>query len=74
MFDINWKVGGKKLDPANVEDEVEREIVVDLTEELHARLDGVQCPQHGTGVRSVDVAGNSFEQLGFEINGCCLKL
>jgi hypothetical protein len=74
MVEITWTIRGRHIDPATLEDEVERAVVEDVTAQLRDTLEGVVCPQHGTPPREVAVTGESFDQFGFQINGCCLKV
>lgn len=74
MFDITWTIGGRRIDPASLDDETQRAIVADVTERLRQTLGGVVCPDHGKPPREVAIAGQSFEQFGFQINGCCLRV
>ena len=73
MIDITFEIGGKKVSPDRLGDELEKAILSELAEKVKRSLSSVRCPEHGQGPR-VTVKGRSVNNLGWEVEGCCQKL
>ena len=63
-------IGGKIINPAEVEDEEIREEISYVVEAIMDRADGLVCPEHGEGPRFL-CTGDDFDSVNIEASGCC---
>ena len=73
MIDITFEIGGKKVSPNRVGDELEKAIFKQVTENIKKALSSVRCPEHGEYPKVI-VKGRSMDKLNFDIHGCCQNL
>jgi len=73
MIDVTFEIGGKKVSPNRVGDELEKAIFKQVTENIKKALSSVRCPEHGEHPNVV-VKGRSMDKLNFEVHGCCQNL
>lgn len=75
MFDvdISFKLNGRKVNPNNMKDELEKAIFKDITGQIKKKLQSVSCKEH-RGKPKVTVKGQSMKNLTFEVSGCCQML
>ena len=69
-FAVAFKVNGRQVDPATVDDEDTREKIDAILESLSCRVNDLLCPQHHEDPGFL-FSGPSFEELSIEIIGCC---
>jgi hypothetical protein len=73
MIDVTFEIGGKKVSPNRVRDELGKVILKQVTENIKKALSSVRCPEHGEHPRVI-VKGRSMDSLNFEVHGCCQNL
>ena len=72
MTDIGFafEIGGRTIDPSNVEDPAEAEIIQNIVESIVSQAGDLVCPEHKEAPRFL-CAGDSIESLTLEVEGCC---
>ncbi len=73
MIDISFEIGGKKVNPNNIGDALEKAILQSVVENITKKLSTVRCAEHGRQPQ-VKVKGHSTDKLSFEVKGCCQTL
>jgi hypothetical protein len=73
MIDISFEVGGRKVSPDRIGDELGKAILKEVARNVKTSLASVRCPEHGQHPR-VTVKGSSLDKLSFEVHGCCQTL
>lgn len=70
MFDISIEINGRKVNPRNMTNVLEKAIITDLTESLKKSTRGIRCDSHGESPK-LKVKGKNLDNLSVEVNGCC---
>ncbi|MCF6283297.1 MAG: hypothetical protein L3J28_14030 [Candidatus Polarisedimenticolaceae bacterium] len=72
MSDIGFafEIGGRTIDPSNVEDPVEAEVIANIVESIVSQAGDLVCPEHNEAPRFL-CAGESIDSLTLEVEGCC---
>jgi hypothetical protein len=70
MFDIEFYLNGKKINPANMTSAVDAALVKTVEEHIRKKVGSLQCPDHNKGPKII-AKGNSLDNLSYEIQGCC---
>lgn len=73
MIKVTYEIGGRKVSPDRIGDELEKAILKQVTENIIKALSSVRCPEHGKPPEVI-VKGRTIDKLNFEIQGCCQKL
>ena len=73
MMQVHFEIGGKRVRPENLGNELEKAILKQVRDRVVKVLEEVRCPEHGSSA-SVTCKGKSVDELTFEIKGCCDKL
>ena len=68
MLDIHFEVGGRKVRPNDIANELERLVYEGVADMISAKLSGVRDPETGE-FPIVAVRGRSLDNLTFEISG-----
>ena len=68
MIDIEFKIGGRKVRPNQIANELERAMMVEVRDNIAKKLRDIRDPK--TGVRpKVILKGRSLSNLSFEVAG-----
>ncbi|MDD4976701.1 MAG: hypothetical protein PHY93_20265 [Bacteriovorax sp.] len=70
MIDISYEIGGKKINPNNLKDALERAVVAAVTDGIKKKIKSTRCLDHNGSAR-IKVKGRSLSDLSMEVSGCC---
>jgi hypothetical protein len=72
MSDIGFafEIDGRTIDPSNIEDPVEAEIINNIVESIVSQVGDLVCPEHKEAARFM-CTGDSLDSLTLEVEGCC---
>jgi hypothetical protein len=70
MVNISFEIGGKKVDPRNMGNILEKIILEKVKESIINRVGNIRCPIHGSSP-SIVCTGRDYQNLSFKISGCC---
>lgn len=70
MIDISFEIGGKKVNPANIKDAMERMVISGIADTMKKSVQGIRCPEHGEKP-TLKVIGKNLDNLSVEVSGCC---
>lgn len=73
MFDLEFKINGRKVRPDQMEKELEKAMFADIKKEMADKVRRIRCPKHGQAAR-VTPRGHSIKQLSWSVEGCCDEL
>lgn len=73
MLDISFEINGRRVNPNNVGDTLEKAILQSVSESIKKSVGSLRCPEHGSSPKIV-VKGRNLDNLSFEVSGCCQKL
>ncbi|MEK6776158.1 MAG: hypothetical protein AABY87_04655 [bacterium] len=73
MLSISFEINGKKVDPDNIADELEKAILKKIEETIVERVGAVRCSEHDAAPIIV-AHGQKIENLTFKVSGCCARL
>jgi hypothetical protein len=73
MVDVTFEIGGRKVSPNRVADELEKALLSEVAANVKKALGSVTCPEHGQRPKVV-VKGRDIKNLSWEVKGCCQKL
>ena len=73
MIDVTFEIGGRKVSPNRLGDEVEKAILSEVAANVKKGLGSVTCPEHGQRPKVI-VKGRNIKKLSWEVTGCCQKL
>ena len=73
MISVSFEINGRRVNPSQVGDAIEKAILKGIEETVAKKLNAVVCRQHGNRP-SVICKGKSAQSLKFEISGCCQSL
>ena len=73
MIEVTFEINGKRIDPNNLQDALERAVLQSVQEFVRTRLRAIRCPEHGEAPRVI-CKGRSIDDLSFEVTGCCQSL
>jgi hypothetical protein len=73
MIDISFEINGKKVNPDEIGDVIEKALFEQVIEIITKKVGMVRCPDHGTSPRIV-CEGINLDNLSFMVYGCCDKL
>lgn len=75
MVDIPFAfvIAGRQLDPTNPESHEQAQRMQQIVAAVSDQVDGLVCPEHKQPPHFL-CSGESLEELGLEIHGCCEKL
>ncbi len=73
MFDITFKLNGRKVRPNQIGDALEKALLQKVEDDIKKKVATVRCPEHGQAAQIV-ASGRSIDKLRFDIKGCCEKL
>lgn len=73
MIDVSFKINGKSVNPNNMAGALESAILSEVGESVKSSLGSVRCSVHHQSPK-VTIQGKSFDNLSFEISGCCDEL
>ena len=68
MIDVKFEIGGRRVDPSNMNDAIEAMLLQGIADEIHKKVSGIRNPD--TGERPVVlVRGNDLGSLSMEVTG-----
>lgn len=70
MIQITYEINGKKINPNNLKNALEKAIFTSVSDSIKKSIGNVRCSEHRKAP-SIKVKGRSIEQLSFEVSGCC---
>jgi hypothetical protein len=73
MIDVTFEIGGRKVSPNRLGDEVEKAILSEVAGNVKKALGSVTCPEHGQRPKVI-VKGRNIKKLSWEVTGCYQKL
>lgn len=73
MLNVSFEIGGKKINPNNIGDALEKVVLEKIKEHVLNRVGNVRCPEHGTAPKIV-CTGRDYQNITFKVSGCCDKL
>jgi hypothetical protein len=73
MIDVTFEIGGRKVSPNRLGDELEKAILSEVAANVKKALGSVTCPEHGQRPKVI-VKGRDIKNLPWEVTGCCQKL
>jgi len=73
MFDISFEIGGRKVNPRNMKDALEKAVLSGVADNIKKKVKSVRCSEHHKGAQ-VKVKGRSLDKLSMEVSGCCDEL
>ena len=73
MFDISFKINGRKVQPNNIGNALEAAILKDLQDSIKKAVGSIRCPKHGRAAKIV-AQGRTLSNLSFKVSGCCDSL
>ncbi len=68
-----FEIGGREIDPAQVEDQEEAALLQDIVESVVDKTELLQCSEHGEPPRFL-CSGENINELSLEVFGCCESL
>jgi len=66
MIEITFEINGKKVDPKNIRNELERALYETVVEEIEEKIINIRDPKTGEHPK-IKVVGKSLDKLTFEI-------
>lgn len=73
MINISFEIGGRKVNPNQIGNAIEKAVLQQVAENVKKSLSSVRCAEHGQNPK-VKVKGPNIEKLSFEVEGCCQPL
>ncbi len=73
MIEISFEIAGEEVFIDQLENDVERETLRQMKEEVKTALLSVRCPKHWL-LPKVAIKGETIDDLYFEVQGCCESL
>lgn len=73
MIEISFEIGGQKVSPNCIGDEIEKAVLKEVIENVKKALSSIRCSEHGQYPK-VTVKGKTIDKLTFEVQGCCQPL
>lgn len=73
MIDVSFEINGRKVNPNQFGDEIEKAIFQEIIDGMKKTLNSVRCSEHGQRP-AVKVKGRDFRNLSFEVKGCCQSI
>lgn len=73
MIDIKFQIGGRTVKPRNMKGAIEGAILESVQDSIKKSVGSVRCSEHGSSPK-VLVKGRNFDNLSFEVSGCCEAL
>lgn len=68
MGDIIFEIGGRRVNPNNIGDSLERAVFEGLKSEISKKIKNIRDPKTGHFPKVI-VKGSSIENLSFEVEG-----
>lgn len=69
MFDLEWKLNGRKVRPDQMEKELMKLATKNAQTQLKENIESQRCRKHGKTAKLISTSGNSFKRI--KIEGCC---
>lgn len=73
MIEIQFKINGRKVNPNNIGNVLEKAMYDHVIESVKKKLGSVRCPEHGSPPK-VTIVGKSIDKVEFQISGCCQEV
>jgi hypothetical protein len=73
VIDISFEIGGRKVNPNQIGDALEKAVLQEVADSVKKALSSVLCSEHGRKP-TVKVKGVNLKNLSFEVKGCCQSL
>lgn len=73
MIDISFEVGGRKVNPNQIGNALEKAVFQEVADNIKKSLSSVRCSEHGERPK-VKVKGRNLDNLSYEVKGCCQSL
>lgn len=73
MIDVVFEINGKRVNPNDLGNVLERAVLESAKKAIIERVGSVRCPQHGQAAKII-YKGHSLDKLSFEVEGCCEAL
>lgn len=73
MIQIFFEIGGRRIDPNQIGNVLEKMVLQQVAENIKQSLASVCCREHGQ-MPNIKVKGRNFNSLSFEVEGCCQDL
>ena len=73
MIDISFEIGGRKVNPSQIGNPLEKTALLHVADSVKKSLSSVRCSEHGQRP-IVKVKGINLDSLSFEVKGCCQSL
>jgi hypothetical protein len=65
-----FEIGGKAINPAELDDPAEKELLQNIVDSIVDRVEDMKCPVHNQHPRFL-CHGDSIDDLSLEVLGCC---
>lgn len=69
MFDLEWKLNGRKVRLDQMEKELMKLATKNAQTQLKENIESQRCRKHGKTAKLISTSGNSFKRI--KIEGCC---
>lgn len=73
MIDVTFEIGGRKVSPNKLGDELQKVILTEVASKVKKALSSLTCPDHHRRPK-VTIKGRDINNLSWEVQGCCQKL
>lgn len=73
MFEIKFEINGRRIDPKNIGDVIEKATIEVVEKQITQSVGSVRCPEHGSGAKII-AKGRDISNLTITVSGCCQKL
>jgi hypothetical protein len=70
MVQVEFRIGGRIVEPSRCRDALERVTLQAILNSLRTRVGTLQCAEHRESV-TILAKGPSVHSLSFELAGCC---
>ena len=73
MFKISFELNGKKINPNQIGDAIEKAFLTQIQDSIKKSVGSVRCKTHGNAA-AITVRGRTVDKLNFKVSGCCEAL
>lgn len=70
MIDITYEINGRKVNPRNLGNALEKAMLEEITSSIKKSVGNIRCKEHGSRPK-VKVKGRSLDNLNIQVEGCC---
>lgn len=70
MLEISYEINGKKVNPNNIADALEKAVLQQFSESIKKSVGTIRCSEHKQSPK-VLLKGKSLDNLSIEVSGCC---